>query len=131
LYRPPDIAAFLDADDRLPAAKLCLEFANTVEWHASEHPVETLPNYTALVDWAERIGVLTAQTADDLRLQANNAPALAEQIYQWAVELREAIYRIFVAVAAQAQPAHEDIELINEALPLAFANPTLTPTDQG
>lgn len=131
IYRPPDIAAFLDAGDRLPAAKLCLEFANTADWHASEHPVETLTNYEALVDWSERIGLLSAQTATDLRTQAKNAPALAEQIHLWAVELREALYRIFAAVAVGDQPAQDDIELLNEALPLAFANPTLMPTEQG
>ncbi len=52
-----DIAPYLDGLDTLPAGKLCLEFANTADWHASAEPAETLTSYDALVEWAARIGM--------------------------------------------------------------------------
>ena len=33
------------------SGELCLDFANTAEWHASEHPEENLKDYADLVAW--------------------------------------------------------------------------------
>jgi predicted RNA-binding Zn ribbon-like protein len=128
---PLDIAAYLDAAGTLSAGKLCLEFANTADWHAAEQPIETLADYAALVAWAKRLGLLDERKAASLISRANAQPALAAQIYQWALELREAIYRIFAALAAGKQPAAVDIELINDALPQAFNRPAVVPSENG
>jgi predicted RNA-binding Zn ribbon-like protein len=122
---PLDIAAYLDATGTLAAGKLCLEFANTADWHAAEQPVETLADHAALVAWAERLGLLDKQKASSLIDRAGAQPALAAQIHQWAIELREAIYRIFAALADGKQPTGADIELINDALPQAFNRPAV------
>jgi predicted RNA-binding Zn ribbon-like protein len=126
-----DIVAHLDAPDVLPAGKLCLEFANTSDWHASDQPVETLHSYNDLLAWAIRIGIQSEQSAQGLKQQAAKHPVLASQIYAWAIELREAIYRIFVAISEQATPADSDIALLNEALPNAYSRPELTSTSIG
>jgi predicted RNA-binding Zn ribbon-like protein len=118
-----DIALHLDAPDVLAAGKLCLEFANTNNWHAAEHPVESLYSYSQIVDWAASVGIRTPEAAHDLKSHAANHPALAEQVYEWAIELREAIYRIFVAIAEQQPVAPTDLALLNEALPHAFTLP--------
>jgi predicted RNA-binding Zn ribbon-like protein len=123
-----DIATRLDAPDILPAGKLCLEFANTANWHASESPVESIYSYNELIDWAESIGIRSQESAAQLKRQAANHPALAEQIYDWAIELREAIYRIFVAIAKQATADEADLALLNEALPHAFTLPEIIAT---
>jgi predicted RNA-binding Zn ribbon-like protein len=123
-----DIVAHLDAPDVLPAGKLCLEFANTSDWHASDQPVETLNSYNDLLAWAIRIGCRSERSAQELKQQAATHPALASQIYAWAIELREAIYHIFAAISEQAMPADSDIALLNEALPNAYTRPELTAT---
>jgi predicted RNA-binding Zn ribbon-like protein len=126
-----DIVAQLDAPDVLPAGKLCLEFANTSDWHASDQPVETLNSYNDLLAWAVRIGIRSEQSAQELKQQAVRHPALASQIYAWAIELREAIYHVFAAISEQATPADSDIALLNEALPNAYTRPELVTTGIG
>jgi predicted RNA-binding Zn ribbon-like protein len=122
---PPDVSLYLDSPDVLSAGKLCLEFANTLNWHASESPVESLYSYGDLLNWAEGIGMRSPESALQLRAQAAAQPALAEQIYTWAIELREAIYRIFVAIAGARDPSPQDLALLNEALPHAYTLPEL------
>ena len=99
-----DIAAYLDAPDVLPSGKLCLEFANTADWHAAEQPIELITSYGDLVAWAQRVEMISAESAESLRKHAATQPALAAQIHAWAIELREAIYHIFVAHTAYASP---------------------------
>ena len=128
---PLDISAYLDTPDVLPAGKLCLEFANTADWHASNNPVETIPSYAALIEWAERKHICSQTVADALRTQATKQPQLAHQVYIWAIELREALYAIFAAIAAQNTPATSDLALLNEALPRAFTLPEIAPEAGG
>jgi predicted RNA-binding Zn ribbon-like protein len=126
-----DIAAHLDAPDVLSSGKLCLEFANTADWHAAEQPVELITSYGDLVAWAQRVGMISAETAESLQKRAAAQPALAAQIHAWAIELREAIYRIFVAHAEGKSPDSADLALLNEALPRAYATPELVATATG
>lgn len=126
-----DIAAELDRSDALPAGKLCLEFANTADWHASPAPEEQLTNYAELVAWARGLAILAPDEARTLLDQAAAHPALAAQIHAWAIELREAIYALFAAIANQADPSPDDIATLNEALPQAFHGPILVTAPQG
>jgi predicted RNA-binding Zn ribbon-like protein len=127
-----DVSAHLDEPDVLSSGKLCFEFANTAEWHAAEQPSETLGSYVDLIHWAAGVGILQSEeAAQELKQQAQAKPALAEQIHAWAIELREAIYRIFVAIAEQRSPAPSDLAVLNEALPRAYTLPELVPTEGG
>ncbi|MCC6453746.1 MAG: ABATE domain-containing protein [Caldilineaceae bacterium] len=126
-----DITTHLDAPDVLDAGKLCLEFANTSDWHASEQPVETIGSYQDLVAWATRVGVRSDESAAELLTQAQARPEMAAQIYSWAIELREAIYRIFSAIAEDQKPAAADLTLLNEALLCAYSLPEVVATEGG
>lgn len=126
-----DISLYLDSPDVLSAGKLCLEFANTSYWHASEHPVESLYSYRDLVKWAASTGVHSPETAAELNALADSQPTLARQVYEWAMELREAIYRIFAAISEQTTPSQLDIATINEALPRAYTLPELVSSGNG
>ena len=44
---------------KLEEARLCLDFANTLDWHASDHPEESLHSYGDLVNWAADGGAET------------------------------------------------------------------------
>jgi predicted RNA-binding Zn ribbon-like protein len=120
-----DLAARIDLSATLPSGRLCLEFANTADWHASDHPDELLPSYAHLVRWSLKIGLLSSSNAEALLSLATAQPGLAQQIHTWALELREATYRVFAAIAAGLPPTAMDIDLINEALPQAYAQPML------
>jgi predicted RNA-binding Zn ribbon-like protein len=102
-------------------AKLCLDFANTMDWHASDHPHETLNSYTDLISWAERAGFLTDRETRQLSQEAARRPADAAAVLERAVALREAIYRFFSAVAEGRSPEGGDLTVLNVALSEALS----------
>ncbi|MFN3983711.1 MAG: ABATE domain-containing protein, partial [Caldilinea sp.] len=84
---------------RLREGWLCLDFANTASWHASDHPTEHLRTYSDLAVWAQEKGLLTSEEQEHLLRKATLEPNAAEAALRQAVELRECIYRIFSAIA--------------------------------
>ena len=39
--------------------RVCLDFANTLDWRLTDEPVELIPDYAALLAWRARRGILT------------------------------------------------------------------------
>jgi predicted RNA-binding Zn ribbon-like protein len=100
----------------LDAGALCLDFANSVDWHASDHPDDKLHNFTDLIAWAEAAAVLSPDRADRSRQMAQKQPQMARAAFERAIGLRELIYRLFVDVSEQETVHAEDLALLNEAL---------------
>jgi predicted RNA-binding Zn ribbon-like protein len=92
---------------------LCLAFANTLHWHASEHPRETLHRYADVLAWASAQQLLAPGQAGSLARRARREPQEADAVYRRATALREAIYRIFVSLCAGATLARHDVERLN------------------
>jgi predicted RNA-binding Zn ribbon-like protein len=116
---------------KLEGGWLCLGFTNTVGWHAAEQYVERFTAYRDLVGWCLRRGVLGLGTAKGLLREARGRPAEAQATLERAIALREAIYRIFVAVAGGQRPAETDLQTLNEALRGARNHQRLACTDEG
>lgn len=95
---------------------LCLDFANTVDWHNSEQPQELLNSYSDLALWAQNVGLLTEHAAQQLLQEAAKNPAEAAIILKQAIDLREAIYRILSAVDWGQSPDGSDLAILNNAL---------------
>ena len=100
--------------------QLCLDFANTMDWHASEHPSETLLVYADLVAWAQRIHLISDLVAQGLLQRAENEPAAAAAALAQAIVWREAIYRIFSAIAAERPIITADLTALNAAISVAY-----------
>ncbi len=115
----------------LDAGVLCLDFANTAEWHASEQPAEKLRDYADLLAWAEAAGALPAERGAALRRLARRRPAEVAVVHARAIALREATYRLFAshARAEGADPA--DLALLNEHLGPALRRLRLDPSPAG
>jgi predicted RNA-binding Zn ribbon-like protein len=92
---------------------VCLDFANTVDWHSSKEPEDTLGGYAGLVEWSKREGLLSSDEATSLVTKAAEAKKEADEAMDRAVELREAIYRLFSANAHRRQPRTTDLEVLN------------------
>jgi predicted RNA-binding Zn ribbon-like protein len=105
-----------------PYLQICLDFANTADWHASEHPTETLLSYSDLIAWSERANLLNSHATEELKQQAARSPAEAAQILEQAIQLREVIYRILSAVAAEHTSQAADLASLNAALPAAYCH---------
>lgn len=104
-----------------------LEFTNTVSNHASEQPGETLFNYGDVLAWAKRVGLLQLEQADRLAQKAARQPVQAARILAKSLELREAIYRIFVAKTQSKLPWKEDLTVLNSTLSYLTQGAQLAP----
>jgi predicted RNA-binding Zn ribbon-like protein len=92
---------------RLPE-DLCLAYANTRTWRGSEEPVETLRSGADLLVWLDRAGIGAERPRERSRQVDKVLPA--------ALELREAIFRVFAALAAGDRPGTPDDVLLSNAV---------------
>jgi len=107
---------------RFYAGTWCLDFANTVEPRGPEPALDLLPDYAALLEWSEEAGILTPALRRRLGREASGTA------YDSALELREAVYRIFSAIAAAKTPRSKDLQALQEvyAESQRHATPVLT-----
>jgi predicted RNA-binding Zn ribbon-like protein len=95
-----------------------LEFTNTVNDHASEQPGETLLKYEDLLAWAKRVGLLHGERVKILTDKAASQPDEAAAVFVKSLDLREAIYRIFVAQTKGKSAGDTDLAMLNSTLAL-------------
>jgi len=107
---------------QLAALTLCLDFANTADWHASDQPVESLHTYADLLAWAQEQHFLPATEREALAHLAAVQPIAAATVLAEALNLREAIYRIFVALAHTHTPDAADVAHLSSAVAEALAH---------
>jgi len=96
---------------------LCLDFADTVDWRTSNHSKDTLESYSDLLEWSVRKGVLDQKQAEALA----KSRAREEQVLKDARRLREAIYRMFSAIAHERRADSADLGILNEFLARGLA----------
>lgn len=101
---------------------LCLDFANTMDWHASDQPQEMLHSFEDLLDWAGKKGALDEAISRRLREISARQPKEAAEALAHGIELREAIYRIFSSHANNCRPAANDLYILNDCLREALAH---------
>jgi predicted RNA-binding Zn ribbon-like protein len=111
--------------------ELCLDFTDTVDWRTSSHASDTLQNYADLVDWGQKKGVIDAQESRKLHAIAKTDRGTVDEVLSRAKTLREAIYRIFSAIAHNRGVGANDIDVLNEYLGRAMAQMEVQVTDAG
>jgi len=119
------------ADSDGESGPLCLELANTLRWHASAHPEETLHSYANLVTWAQGVGLVSNHEAQKLFRDAADQPAEASWVLKRATALRETIYRIFVALIHEKSPAEADLAELNNTLTKMTGGARIVKTAEG
>jgi predicted RNA-binding Zn ribbon-like protein len=110
---------------------LCLAYANTRCWRGSAAPVEQLGDLDALFAWLAGPGQLGSASVEPLAARARRRPAEAAALFDEAIALREAIYRIFGALALGTGARDADLTLLNRALADAPARRRLVRSDDG
>src|SRR6266704_3854343 len=106
----------------LTGGRLCLDFTNTIEDRPSDHPHELLNNYSDLVSWGKQAQALTEHESQQLLARAERHPGEASSVLAQAIALREAIYRIFKAVAEDAVPEADDLVSLSAAIAEAMTH---------
>lgn len=92
---------------------LAIDFANTVSARHSDAPIERLPDYRALVAFAQQTGLVERERAEALRGWGQRHGPAARALVAGAVELREALYRLFAAMAHERPPPAADLAVLN------------------
>lgn len=86
----------------------CLDFANTINSRLDpEH--DYLLQYSDLVDWVRKVGLLSPMQTSQLQKQAKQNPAEAENVLRSAHTLRELLYRLFSNAAKDSEPDKKDM----------------------
>jgi predicted RNA-binding Zn ribbon-like protein len=116
---------------RLLGGRLCLLFANTVEAPISASPLDFLGNYPDLARWGWHAGVLEEAELERLTEAAARDPGGAAAVFRRALGLRDAVDRLFRAVARSTTPDERDLALVWREYAAAVANGWLLPADDG
>ncbi|MGI8687775.1 MAG: CGNR zinc finger domain-containing protein [Thermomicrobiales bacterium] len=112
------------------AGWLCLDFANTLgDRPASQPHEEDLHSYRDLAAWSEAAGIISGDEAMAFLRAAERSQADTDAAFARAITLREAIYRVFSAVAASMDPPADDLATVNAAIAAAMAHARLVPAD--
>jgi len=87
----------------------CLKLANTVLRKAGVFEQEQLTNYAALLEWGQTQGLLDGEQVQHWKTFANANPQEARWVFDRALVIREALWRIFVALDQGKQPSPVDL----------------------
>ena len=82
----------------LVAGNVCLDFVNTLDDRPGGEPKELLKNYYDLARFGEETGILTPGQLDSLCGRVPLLPDEGEEAMRRSRDLREALYKIFLAV---------------------------------
>jgi predicted RNA-binding Zn ribbon-like protein len=128
MKNPPDETEW---QFELTGGRLAVDFVNTQGGMRGVSPKEHLHAYGDLVAFARQSGAIDSARARRLLAEARRRPGEAEAVVREAVELREALYRAFLARSRGAAPASADLELVSTAVGRAFAHRRLERRDGG
>jgi predicted RNA-binding Zn ribbon-like protein len=86
----------------------CLDFTNTINSRLyPEH--DYLLQYSDLVDWVRKVGLLSPTQTSQLQRQAKQNPQEAEKTLAAAHTLRDLFYRLFSNAAKGSEPDKKDM----------------------
>lgn len=111
----------------LIGGEFCLDFVNTVGNHKGDSPNEHLDDYADLVVWSRHAGILSSRATYTLLHESKKRPDDARQVYEQAIVLREALYRIFAARSTRTAPKGSDLGILNTWLGFALRHTRVIP----
>ena len=102
--------------------RVCLDFANTMDWRTSDAPQELIPDYAALLSWSKARRTLAAKVVTKLQAQAARRAAAAASVVHEAHALRGDIWKAAEALC-RGDPVH--LAPFNRMLEAVPAQPRL------
>ncbi len=116
---------------RLLGERLCLDYTNTIESPLGAHPEEFLRGYSDLIRWGRHVGILADAEAAHLLREGARRPDEAATAFGRALALREALTRIFRAVAHGTAPQEADLQRLQAEYLVALGRARLTAVGEG
>ena len=106
---------------------LCLDFANTVNKRTDPaRREELLTNYDRLLQWSRESGALGKEACVQLQRLAAEAPGNAQSALRSAIQLRDAIFDIFLAVTERWPIPQTALALLNKEIRRTFEHSEIT-----
>jgi predicted RNA-binding Zn ribbon-like protein len=102
--------------------RVCLDFANTMDWRTSDAPQELIPDYAALLSWSKARRTLAAAAIAKLHMRGAQKVAAAAAVMQEAYALRSEIWKTAEALR-RGDRVH--LEALNRSLAAVPAQPRL------
>jgi predicted RNA-binding Zn ribbon-like protein len=93
-----------------------LDFVNTIDARFKDTDTDCLRCFEDVVNWHVFAQLVPARSARALLDAVRADPRQAEFAFRYAIGLREALYRIFRAVARDESPAGADLDALNAVL---------------
>jgi predicted RNA-binding Zn ribbon-like protein len=119
----------IPAFDKASGNWLCLDFTHTLDDRYSDHPKELLGSYRDLVFWSQYVHILKDEQAQHLFGEAASRPAEASAALKRAIDVREIIYRVFLAIAEGVAPEEVALTAFNAALAEALSHACIVSRD--
>jgi len=95
---------------------LAIRFVNTMAWRLRDPVEERLQSCWALLDWLRENGVADAKHLKGISRTWEKEPSLANGVYEFAIGLREAVYKLLVARIQDATPPERSLAVLNDVL---------------
>jgi predicted RNA-binding Zn ribbon-like protein len=116
-----EIEAFAPLKERL-----CLDFINTADEHLAEPVNELLTSYVRLVEWSVYLNAVSEEQAKILLSLAEQHPDRADEALHFAINVREALFRVLRAAADNRQPEPAEMQAFNGILAKAMSHLHMT-----
>jgi predicted RNA-binding Zn ribbon-like protein len=114
---------------KLVGGRLCLDFINSVGGRTGATVLrDKLVDYSDLLEWTRLAGITNQTESRNLARRAAAYRHEAEATLRRAVQLREALYRIFKSAAEGRRPRSADLETVSKEVRVARAHERLTHT---
>jgi predicted RNA-binding Zn ribbon-like protein len=113
------------------AGNLSLDFANTVDNRHAANEVDLLAKYSDFLAWGTEAKVLSAGQSHQVSALAGKNPVQARAALRRAVQIREAIYVIFSAIAQRRAVPESSLSVLNSALQQASAHARIVSANRG
>ena len=109
---------------------LSLDFCNTLNDRGG-NARELLTGYDRLLLWGQEAHILSEEEAHRLDKEAKKHKREAETVLKQALELREAIFHLFLASTQGTSSEAADLETFNRALTRALSHNIMIPQEHG
>lgn len=116
------------ASQQFFGGRVCLDFANTMDWRTSAAPQELMPDYGTLLSWSRMRGTLPARAVARLRAHGARRAAAAAAVTREAHALRAEIWR---AADALCRGDRVHLARFNRRLATVPAQPRLAASGTG
>jgi predicted RNA-binding Zn ribbon-like protein len=111
----------------LIAGAVCLDFINTLDDRFSKEPKELLQTYVDLARFGEDTGILSELQVDRLFARSEASPEAAQHALSAAIELREAMFAVFTAIANRKPVPPAALMPLNQYIQAAAQHAQLAP----